>query len=210
MEIRLKSYHKIYTTLPQIHLPARCFHWLICSWSIQQTPPRELVLAYHHQPHCTPILFLRGGRFYDKLCKKNYRLVLIKKEFPQFSFIAPSSQGTQIFPRPHDCDKCNSAQNSPSFSLHFHVDFLRRLHGAFAQCWRARQRNVFLEKIVFLRFSRSQKAFKRQRAMFGLSFALVNIMKMIFVIKLRLHEGRRSPAIIWLIWLCLWLSTITD
>ena len=106
-------------------------------------------MAYHHQPHCTPILFLRGGRFYHKLCKKNYRrLVLIKKEFPQFSFIAPSSQGTQIFPRPHDCDKCNSAQNSPSFSLHFHVDFLRRLHGAFAQCWRARQ-HVFLEKNCF-------------------------------------------------------------
>ena len=59
------------------------------------------------------------------------------------------------------------------------------------------------EKIVFLRFSRSQKAFKRQRAMFGLSFALVNIMKMIFVIKLRLHEGRRSPVIVWLIWLYL-------
>ena len=161
MEIRLKSYHKIYTTLPQIHLPARCFHWLICSWSIQQTPPRELVLAYHHQPHCTPILFLRGGRFYQILCKKNYRrLVLIKNESSRSSLIVPSSQGTQFFPRSHDCDKCsksilsdNSAQNLPSFSLHFLVDFLRRLHGAFAQCWRARQRNVFLEKIVFLRFS---------------------------------------------------------
>ena len=147
------------------------------------------------------------------LCKKNYRrLVLIKKESSQFSLIVPSSKGTQIFPRPHDCDKCskciwsdNSAQNSPFFSLHFRVDILRRLHGAFAQCWRARQRNVFQGKIVFLRFSRSQKAFKRQRAMFGLSFVLVNIMKMIFVIKLRLHEGRRSPAIIWL---CLWFSTI--
>ena len=34
--------------------------------------------------------------------------------------------------------------------------------------------------------------------MFGLSFAVVNSIKMIFVIKLRLHEGRRSPVVIWL------------
>ena len=139
-------------------------------------------MAYHHQPHCTPILLLRGGRFYQILCKKNYRrLVLIKNESSQSSLIVPSSQGTQFFPRSHDCDKCsksilsdNSAQNLPSFSLHFLVDFLRRLHGAFAQCWRAHQRNVFLEKLfssaflillfiyfLLLLFSRSQKAFKR-------------------------------------------------
>ena len=41
--------------------------------------------------------------------------------------------------------------------------------------------------------------------MFGLSFAVVNSIKMIFVIKLRLHEGRCSPVVIWL---CPWLSSI--
>ena len=54
-------------------------------------------------------------------------------------------------------------------------------------------------------FSRSLKAIKRQWARFGLSFAIVNIIKMIFVIKLRLHEGRRLPSIIWI---CLWFSSI--
>ena len=34
-------------------------------------------------------------------------------------------------------------------------------------------------------------------------FAVVNIIKMIFVVKLRLQEGRRSPVIIWL-----WFSSI--
>ena len=51
----------------------------------------------------------------------------------------------------------------------------------------------------------SLKAIKRQWVRFGLSFTVVNIIKMIFVFKLRLHEGRRSPAIIWL---CLWFSSI--
>ena len=54
-------------------------------------------------------------------------------------------------------------------------------------------------------FSRSLKAIKRQRVRFGLSFTGVNIIKMTFVFKPRLHEGRRSPAIIWL---CLWFSSI--
>ena len=30
------------------------------------------------------------------------------------------------------------------------------------------------------------------------SFSVVNIIQMVFVIKLRLHEGRRSSAIVWL------------
>ena len=40
---------------------------------------------------------------------------------------------------------------------------------------------------------------------FRLSFTVVNIIKMIFIIMLRLQEGRRSPAIVWL---CLWISSI--
>ena len=63
--------------------------------------------------------------------------------------------------------------------------------------------HVLLENFCF-RFSRSQKAIKRRWARFGPFFAVVNIIKMIFVIKLRLHERRRSPAIIWLF---LWFSS---
>ena len=40
---------------------------------------------------------------------------------------------------------------------------------------------------------------------FGISFAVVNIIKMIFIIELRLQERRRSPVIIWL---CQWYSSI--
>ena len=63
----------------------------------------------------------------------------------------------------------------------------------------------FSRKFRCFRFSRSLKAIKRQWVRFGLSFTGVNIIKMIFVFKPRLHEGRRSPAIIWL---CLWFSSI--
>ena len=63
----------------------------------------------------------------------------------------------------------------------------------------------FSRKLLCFRFSRSLKAIRRQWVRFGLSFTGVNIIKMIFVFKLRLHEGRRSPAIIWL---CLWFSSI--
>ena len=63
----------------------------------------------------------------------------------------------------------------------------------------------FSRKFLCFRFSRSLKAIRRQRVRFGLSFTVVNVIKMIFVFKLRLHEGRRSPAIIWL---CLWFSSI--
>ena len=37
---------------------------------------------------------------------------------------------------------------------------LRSLHRVFAQCWRARQRNFFLEKFLSFRFSRSLKAIR--------------------------------------------------
>ena len=70
---------------------------------------------------------------------------------------------------------------------------------------RTRQRNVFLEVFLFFRFSRSIWVIKRQWARFGLSFPVVNIIKMISVIKLRLYQGTRSPMIIWL---CLWLYSI--
>ena len=83
---------------------------------------------------------------------------------------------------------------------------LRRRHRVFAQCWRGRQCNVF-QKFIFshLRLSRLLKAIKRQWVRFSLSFAVVNIIKKIFVIKLRLHDGKRSPV---MIWLCLWFSSI--
>ena len=64
----------------------------------------------------------------------------------------------------------------------------------------------FFREFLCFRFSRSLKAIKRHRAWFLLSFAVVNIIKTIFVImKLRFHKGRRSPAIIWL---CFWFSSI--
>ena len=52
---------------------------------------------------------------------------------------------------------------------------------------------------------RSLKAVKRGSARFRLSFTVVNIIKIIFVAKLRLYEWRRSPVIIWL---CLWFTSI--
>ena len=64
---------------------------------------------------------------------------------------------------------------------------------------------VFPETFLCFRFSRSLKAIKKKKVRFGLSFTVVNIMEMVFVFKLGLHEGRRSPAIIWL---CLWFSSI--
>ena len=64
----------------------------------------------------------------------------------------------------------------------------------------------FFREFLCFCFSRSLKAIKRHRAWFLLSFAVVNIIKTIFVImKLRFHKGRRSPAIIWL---CFWFSSI--
>ena len=64
----------------------------------------------------------------------------------------------------------------------------------------------FSRKFLCFHFSRSLKALQRHLARFVLSFPVVNIIKTIFVImKLRLHKGRRSPAIIWP---CLWFSSI--
>ena len=76
------------------------------------------------------------------------------------------------------------------------MENLRRLNRVFAQCLRAHQGNVSLVtfQVVFLSISRSLKAIKK----FGLSFAVVNIIKMIFVTRLRLHEGRCLPVLIWL------------
>ena len=48
----------------------------------------------------------------------------------------------------------------------------------------------FCGKVLWFCFSRSLKAIKRRWARFGPSFAVVNIIKMIFIMKLRLHEGR--------------------
>ena len=94
-------------------------------------------------------------------------------------------------------------------SFHYHlfrpiIVLLRWLHKVLAQCWRACQRIGFPKKLCF-RFSWSLRAIRRWWARFGLSFAVANIKKIIFGSKLRLHEGRRLPAIIWL---CLWFSSI--
>ena len=62
----------------------------------------------------------------------------------------------------------------------------------------------FCRKVLWFCFSRSLKAIKRRWARFGPSFAVVNIIKMIFVMKLRLHEGRCSPMIILLCNLLRW------
>ena len=61
----------------------------------------------------------------------------------------------------------------------------------------------FLEKEISAPFSEGAliSMWKNLR----LLFAVINIIKMIFVIKLRFHEGRRSPVIIWL---CPWFSSI--
>ena len=62
----------------------------------------------------------------------------------------------------------------------------------------------FCRKVLWFCFSMSLKAIKRRWARLGQSFAAVNIIKMIFLMKLRLHEGRRSPAIILLCNLLRW------
>ena len=72
------------------------------------------------------------------------------------------------------------------------------LHRVFAQCWRALQNIVFPEHFYVFAFLVHEKPSKGRCARFGLSFAVVKIIKMIFVIKLRLHEWRRSPVTIWL------------
>ena len=66
-------------------------------------------------------------------------------------------------------------------------------------CGIAFQPAFFFRKFLCFRFFRSLKAIKRRWATFGLSFTVVNINKIIFVIKLGLHEGRRSPVIIWIV-----------
>ena len=62
----------------------------------------------------------------------------------------------------------------------------------------------FCRKVLWFCFSMSLKAIKRRWARLGQSFAAVNIIKMIFLMKLRLHEGRRWPAIILLCNLLRW------
>ena len=59
----------------------------------------------------------------------------------------------------------------------------------------------FSVKFSCFRFTKSIKPSKGRWTRFGLSFAVINIIKMI----LMLHEGRRSPVIIWL---CLWFPSI--
>ena len=80
---------------------------------------------------------------------------------------------------------------------------LRRLHRVFAQCWRTRARMMFLQMIFMFSLFKVTKNIKRQWERFRTSFAVVNMIKTIFVIKLRLHEGRRSSTII-----LLWFSSI--
>ena len=76
---------------------------------------------------------------------------------------------------------------------------LRRLHRVFAQCWRTRARMMFLQMIFMFSLFKVTKNIKRQWERFRTSFSVVNMIKTIFVIKLRLHEGRRSSTIILLL-----------
>ena len=80
---------------------------------------------------------------------------------------------------------------------------LRRLHRVFAQCWRTRARMMLLQMIFMFSLFKVTKNIKRQWERFGTSFAVVNTIKTVFFIKLRLHEGRRSSTII-----LLWFSSI--
>ena len=75
------------------------------------------------------------------------------------------------------------------------TEHLRMLHRVFVQCWHTCQL-MFFWKILWIGFSRSLKAIQRWWARFRLSFVVVNIKKIIFFIKLRLHKGRCSPVII--------------
>ena len=54
----------------------------------------------------------------------------------------------------------------------------------------------FSKKILCFRFSSSLKAIKRRWARFEISFTVVNINKMIFILKLRFYERRLSSEII--------------
>ena len=58
-----------------------------------------------------------------------------------------------------------------------------------------RQRIVFLENLLCFRFFRSLKAIQRATRRLGLFFALVDIIRMIFFIELRLHEGSDNLAL---------------
>ena len=76
------------------------------------------------------------------------------------------------------------------------MENLRRLNRVFAQCLRAHQGNVSLVtfQVFFYSFHGHLKPSKGS----DFSFAVVNIIKMIFVTRLRLHEGRCLPVLIWL------------
>ena len=59
-----------------------------------------------------------------------------------------------------------------------------------------RQRIVFLENLLCFRFFKVAKSHpKGDEKRLGLSFALVDIIRMIFFIELRLHEGSDNLAL---------------
>ena len=69
--------------------------------------------------------------------------------------------------------------------------YLRRLHIGFFL-------NVGARLFCCFRFCRSLEAIKTATSKVRIILCCNNIIKMIFVFKPRLHEGRRSPVIIWL------------
>ena len=69
--------------------------------------------------------------------------------------------------------------------------YLRRLHIGFLL-------NVGARLFCCFRFCRSLEAIKAATSKVPTILCCNNIIKMIFVFKPRLHEGRRSPVIIWL------------
>ena len=129
-----------------------------------------------------------------KLTPASFYILSIQINLP---FISSAYQCKQLFIKKTFYDE-NGEKISLTIFLHtFRATLLqrslRRLHRVLLNVG-ARASVMFLQEM----FSRSLKAIKRQRVRFGLSFTGVNIIKMTFVFKPRLHEGRRSPAIIWL------------
>ena len=73
---------------------------------------------------------------------------------------------------------------------------LRRLYSGFFSMLARTPSYCFCRKVLWFCLSRSLRAIKRRWARFGQSFAVAIFIKMIFVMKLRLDERRRSPMII--------------
>ena len=142
-------------------------------------------------PRLNSILMVKGGKFLKNI------VVMRRWVVKEGAFVVINLAGDVTWP--------------PKLmfrALALHRDqsewFREALQGLFTVLARA-PAECFSRKFLCFCFSRSLKAIKRGSASFRLSFTVVYIIKMILVTKLRLHEWRRSPVIIWL---CLWFISI--